>query len=249
MIVMCVYFSGFIANGMVSGSIYKQSFFPRTSPGWQRVMVISASIIPSSYVFSLTYIAILLIIYTLLCCISLYYGTLTSFPLYNVLSLLLIVTFVCLPCQVIGTIIGRSVAGNPHYPCRISALPSPIPPAAFYAKPRFICTISGLLPFGSIFIEIFFIFASIWSYKYYYVYGFLAAMILILIIIQVCVSIVGTYVLLNAENYHWRWTSFLSGASIGVYIFFYCVFFYFCKTEMNGFVQAAYFFAESVEMG
>ena len=70
--------------------------------------------------------------------------------------------------------------------------------------------------------------------------------LVILIIIQVCVSIVGTYVLLNAENYNWRWTSFLSGCSIGIYIFIYCIYFYMYKTEMNGVVQAAYFFAESV---
>ena len=69
------------------------------------------------------------------------------------------------------------------------------------------------------------------------------------VIIESCVSIVGTYILLNAENHHWRWTSFLSGASIGVYLFLYCVYFYCCKTQMNGFVQAAYFFGESVRMG
>ena len=56
----------------------------------------------------------------------------------------------------------------------------------------------------------------------------------------------GTYVLLNAENSHWRWVSFGSGASIGIYLFIYCVNFYLFKTEMNGIVQAAYFFAESV---
>ena len=55
--------------------------------------------------------------------------------------------------------------------------------------------------------------------------------LVILIIIQVCVSIVGTYVLLNAENYKWRWTSFLSGCSIGLYIFIYCIYFYFYKTN------------------
>ena len=71
-------------------------------------------------------------------------------------------------------------------------------------------------------------------------------MVVILIIIQVCVSIVGTYVLLNAENHQWKWTSFLGGCSIGIYVFLYCVYFYCCKTEMNGFVQAAYFFVESV---
>ena len=62
-------------------------------------------------------------------------------------------------------------------PCASDTAQSPIPPAAFYAKPRFICLVSGLLPFGSIFIEVFFIFASIWSYKYYYVYGFLTSML------------------------------------------------------------------------
>ena len=78
-------------------------------------------------------------------------------------------------------------------------------------------------------------------YSFHYI-----SWIVILIIIQVCVSIVGTYVLLNAENSHWRWVSFGSGASIGIYLFIYCVYFYLFKTEMNGVVQAAYFFAESV---
>ena len=31
--------------------------------------------------------------------------------------------------------------------------------------------------------------------------------------VQVCVTIVGTYFLLNAENYHWHWTAFSAGAS------------------------------------
>ena len=184
------------------------------------------------------------------------YGALEHFPFRNVLTLSVSLLFLGLPLHTLGTILGRSLKGNPNNPCRVASLPSPIPPAAFYARPRFICLVSGLLPFGSIFIEIFFIFASIWSYKYYYVYGFLACMlckkwdrewdVVILIIIQVCVSIVGTYILLNAENYQWRWVSFGSGASIGIYLFLYCIYFYLYKTEMNGVVQAAYFFAESV---
>jgi hypothetical protein len=36
---------------------------------------------------------------------------------------------------------------------------------------------------------------------------------IILIIVTTCVTIVGSYFLLNAENYHWQWTAFLSGAS------------------------------------
>ena len=68
-------------------------------------------------------------------------------------------------------------------------------------------------------------------------------------IVEVCVSIVGTYLLLNAENYHWWWTSFCSGASIGLYLFIYCIYFYVFKTQMNGYVQGLSFFIESVGIG
>lgn len=47
----------------------------------------------------------------------------------------------------------------------------------------------------------------------YYVYGFMLLVFVILMIVTVCVTIVGTYFLLNAENYHWQWTSFCAAAS------------------------------------
>ena len=39
-------------------------------------------------------------------------------------------------------------------------------------------------------------------------YGFMLLVALILMIVTASVTIVGTYFLLNAENYHWQWTSF-----------------------------------------
>lgn len=50
----------------------------------------------------------------------------------------------------------------------------------------------------------------------YYVYGFMLLVFIILAIVTVCVTIVGTYFLLNAENYHWQWTSFSAAASTSV---------------------------------
>jgi transmembrane 9 superfamily protein 3 len=44
---------------------------------------------------------------------------------------------------------------------------------------------------GSIFIETYFVFTSIWNYKVYYVYGFFLLVFLILIIVTLCVTIVG----------------------------------------------------------
>ena len=49
----------------------------------------------------------------------------------------------------------------------------------------------------------YFIFTSFWAYKIYYVYGFMLLVFVILAIVTVCVTIVCTYFLLNAEDYRW----------------------------------------------
>lgn len=76
----------------------------------------------------------------------------------------------------------------------------------------------------------------------YYVYGFMLLVFLILIIVTVCVTIVGTYFLLNAENYHWQWTSFFSAASTAAYVYLYSIYYYFVKTKMSGFFQTSFYF-------
>ena len=87
-------------------------------------------------------------------------------------------------------------------------------------EPLIIIMLGGILPFGSIFIEMYFIFTSFWAYKIYYVYGFMLlglplqqlpvlapfhlnffSVFLILLTVTVCVTIVCTYFLLNAEDY------------------------------------------------
>ena len=76
----------------------------------------------------------------------------------------------------------------------------------------------------------------------YYVYGFMLLVFLILIIVTVCVTIVGTYFLLNAENYHWQWTSFFSAASTAVYVYLYSIYYFYVKTKMSGFFQTSFYF-------
>merc|ERR1719197_1126987 len=69
--------------------------------------------------------------------------------------------------------------------------------------------VGGVLPFGSIFIEMYFVFTSFWNYKFYYVYGFMLLVYIILVIVTVSVTIVVTYFLLNNEDYRWQWPAFL----------------------------------------
>lgn len=76
----------------------------------------------------------------------------------------------------------------------------------------------------------------------YYVYGFMLLVFVILIIVTICVTIVGTYFLLNAENYHWQWTSFFSAASTALYVYLYSIYYYHVKTKMSGFFQTSFYF-------
>ena len=64
-------------------------------------------------------------------------------------------------------------SGSPDYPCRVNAVPRPIPEKKWFMEPWVIVALGGVLPFGSIFIEMYFIFTSFWAYKIYYVYGFM----------------------------------------------------------------------------
>ena len=64
----------------------------------------------------------------------------------------------------------------------------------------------------------------------------------IMAVVTACVAVVGTYFLLNAENYHWQWTSFLMAASTSLYVLIYAAHYYAFKTRMSGLMQTAFYF-------
>merc|ERR1712004_571252 len=106
---------------------------------------------------------------------------------------------------------------------------------------------AGLVPFGCLFIEMYFILSAVWSHnKIYYVYGFMCAILLLLFLVIICVSITCTYVLLNAEDYRWQWHSFLSCSATAGYVFIYTIHYFYNSTQMSGFLQTLYYFGMSL---
>ncbi|KAK9095838.1 hypothetical protein Sjap_021335 [Stephania japonica] len=225
--IVCYALTSFI-SGYVSGGLYSRS----GGKSWIKSMILTASLFPFMC-FGIGFI---------LNTIAIFYGSLAAIPFGTMVVVFIIWGFISFPLALLGTVVGRNWSGAPNNPCRVKTIPRPIPEKKWYLTPSIVSLMGGLLPFGSIFIEMYFVFTSFWNYKVYYVYGFMLLVFVILIIVTVCVTIVGTYFLLNAENYHWQWTSFFSAASTAVYVYLYSVYYYYVKTKMSGFFQTSFYF-------
>lgn len=68
-------------------------------------------------------------------------------------------------------------------------------------KPVVSILMGGILPFGAIFIELFFILSSIWLHKFYYLFGFLFIVFVILILTCAEITIVMCYFQLCSEAF------------------------------------------------
>jgi len=223
-----LYAAASVVNGYAGGSLYARM----KGQLWIKQLIVGAFLVP----------AIICGVTFLVNFISIYYGSSRSIPFTVMLSVTAICLFIILPLTAIGTVLGRNISGEPNYPCRTNAVPRPIPEKKWFMEPNMIILASGILPFGSIFIEMYFIFTSFWAYKIYYVYGFMLLVFLILAVVTVCVTIVATYFLLNSEDYRWQWTSFLSGASSAFYVYLYAIYYFFFKTKMYGMFQTVFYF-------
>ncbi|MCL4127943.1 UNVERIFIED_CONTAM: hypothetical protein GTU68_007759 [Idotea baltica] len=215
-------------NGYFGGSLYARM----GGKLWIRQMMMSAFLLPAlvcGTAFFINFIAI-------------YYHASRAIAFTIMIAVLCICTFIILPLTLVGTVLGRNLAGQPNYPCRINAVPRPIPEKKWFMELFVIIPLGGILPFGSIFIEMYFIFTSFWAYKIYYVYGFMLLVFVILIIVVVCVTIVCAYFLLNAEDYRWQWSSFLAAASTAFYVYIYATYYFIFKTKMYGLFQTTFYF-------
>ena len=96
-------------------------------------------------------------------------------------ALLCIWFLISFPLVWVGVWLGyRRVLKDP--PVKTNMVPRVIPSQAWYLNQLFTMLIGGVLPFGAVFIELYFIMSSVWLQRFYYVFGFLALVLLILLI-------------------------------------------------------------------
>lgn len=203
---------------------------------WKRTMVYQCLFMPG-----LAFISFVVINTT-----AIFYRATLTVPFKTIFIILVLFLAVCVPLHTVGTLLGRRAAAERSFPCRVHHLKRPIP-TKHWAFTPIMTMVAGIVPFGCLFIEMYFILSAVWSHnKIYYVYGFMFAILVLLCLVIVCVSITCTYILLNAEDYRWQWQSYISCAATALYVFLYTIHYFYNSTQMSGFLQTVYYFGTSL---
>ncbi|CAL3963000.1 unnamed protein product [Diplocarpon coronariae] len=223
-----------IFSGYFSGRVYKTF----GGMNWRKNTLITATLFPG-LLFSLVFILNLFVWAQ---------ASSTAIPFGTLVGMIMLWLCIQLPLVYVGSYYGYLRTGAWEHPTKTAALPRQLPVQAWYIRSPQSILLAGLIPFAVIFIELLFVFQSLWQDKsgYYYVFGFLSVVSIILIITIAEVTIVTIYLKLCSEDYNWWWHSFAVGGGSAVWVFLYCVWYYFTKLHIQGFVSGLLFFSYSL---
>jgi transmembrane 9 superfamily member 2/4 len=211
----------YVLLGGVAG--YVASRFYKTFKGksWQMATVCTALGFPG----------IAFLTFFLMDIIAMIQKSTDAVPFFTMVLLIMLWFGVSIPLVFLGAYFGYKQEPI-EFPVNTSSIPRQIPDQPWFMGIPFTLAIGGILPFGSCFVELYYILASVWMDYYYYVFGFLFLVFVILLVTCAEITVLFTYFQLCSEDYHWWWRSFSNGGSTAIYVFLYS-FVYFKQLEAN----------------
>ncbi|CAA6664728.1 unnamed protein product [Spirodela intermedia] len=174
--------------------------------------------------------------------VAIAYSATAALPFGTIVVIVLIWTLVTSPLLVLGGIAGKNSKTEFQAPVRTTKYPREIPQLPWYRSTIPQMAMAGFLPFSAIYIELYYIFASIWGHRIYIIYSILFIVFIILLIVTAFITVSLTYFQLASEDHEWWWRSFLCGGSTGIFIYAYCLYYYYARSDMSGFMQTSFFF-------
>lgn len=163
-------------------------------------------------------------------------------PFLTLLALIALWFGISVPLVFVGSYFAfKKPVADP--PVGVNQIPRQIPELAWYLSPVFSILMGGVLPFGAVFIELFFILTAVWGHQFYYIFTFLFIVFIILIITCAEITVVMCYFQLCSEDYHWWWRAFLTSGASAFYFVLYSVFYFFTKLVITKFVPILMYFA------
>ncbi|KAK3255051.1 Transmembrane 9 super member 2 [Cymbomonas tetramitiformis] len=174
--------------------------------------------------------------------VAIVYRSTAALPFGTICIIIIIWALVTIPLTIMGGIAGKNAKTEFNAPCRTTKLAREVPPLPWYRHTIPQMCMAGFLPFSAIYIELYYIFASIWGHKVYTIYSILFIVFIILLIVTAFITIALTYFQLAVEDHRWWWRSMMCGGSTGLFIYGYCFYYYFARSDMTGFMQTSFFF-------
>lgn len=225
--IMLFVFMGSFA-GYYSSMIYKM--FRGTQ--WKHNTVLTAFLYPG-VVFSV--LALLNLVLSV-------EGSSGAIPFGSLFLLLFLWCCVSVPLVFLGSFFGYKKEVT-AFPVRTNLIPRAIPPQPWYAHPALCWLVGGILPFGAVSVELYFIMSALWLHHIYYIFGFLVLVALVLVLTCAEVSILLCYFQLCSEDYRWWWNSFLSAGSCAFYIMLYAAWYQMTELNLDGLVPLFVYFS------
>jgi transmembrane 9 superfamily protein 2/4 len=184
---------------------------------------------------------IVFVVFMIMDALLLYEGSSGAIPMSTFITILVLWFGVSTPLVFVGSYFGyKKEAYAP--PVRVNMIPRQIPPQPWYMSSGIIVFFGGVLPFGAVSVELFFIMSALWLHQIYYIFGFLFLVMIILVATCAETTILMCYFQLCNEDYRWWWRSMVSSGSCAGYIMLYAVWYFFTELDMNGFIPAALYF-------
>ena len=220
----------FAAMGSVGGYVTARLYKTFKGKSWQQATVMTALGFPS----------IAFGVFFIMNIVALSQRSTDAVPVLMIVVLILLWFGISIPLVFMGAFFGYREEAV-EYPVNTSSIPRQVPDQPWFMGIPFTLAIGGILPFGSCFVEMYYILASVWMDYYYYVFGFLFLVFGILLVTCAEITILFTYFQLCSEDYHWWWRSYSNAGSTAIYVFLYSVV-YFQQLEASSLASYVMYF-------
>eukprot|EP01083_Nonionella_stella_P200113 733182_1 len=219
---------------VIGGYTATKLFFQMNGKLWARCVLLTAVLFPSSVVLVFSYVN----------SVAIAHGSISALPFSTVFTIAALYGFVCLPLTLIGGILAKNYSSKDlKAPTRTTKVAREIPTETPFIKSRpFQMFVSGFLPFSAIYIELHYIFTSMWGHQIYTLFGILFFAFVLLVIVTSSITVSLLYFQLTREDHRWWWMSFINGGMIGLSLYAYSFYFYFHKSGLTGFLQTSFYF-------
>ncbi|KAL1990442.1 hypothetical protein VTN49DRAFT_6281 [Thermomyces lanuginosus] len=224
--------------GFVGGYVSARCYKAFGGEAWKRNIIMTPLLIPG-FIFAVFFLLNLFVWAK---------GSSGAVPFTTMIVVVAIWFIISVPLSFAGSWLGFK-ARTIEAPTKTNQIPRQIPPATGTLRPIPSLLLTGILPFGTIFVELYFIMNSLWTSKIYYMFGFLFLCFGLMTVTTAATSILLVYFMLCAEDYRWQWRSFAGAGMTGFYVFVNAIIFWATRVSFGGVIGAVLYLGYSALIG